>query len=107
MTEVETSLIAQNLQFKKIYRMPKSCWAQLRDRVINVPVPAMNITNTIQQLPRNPSDSGLIGVNWKRKVSYKNTHIQIFRNTFNILLDSYQSTHFSNCYRVICDCNVM
>ena len=53
-------------------------WAQLRDRVINVPVPTANIKNTIQKLPSNPSDSGLIGVNWKRKTSYKNTHKREF-----------------------------
>ena len=74
MTEVEASLISQNLQFRKFFRLPRSRWAQLRDRVINVPVPTENIKNTIKCLPRNPSDSGLIGVNWKRKVGYKNTH---------------------------------
>ena len=76
MTEVEASLISQNLQFQKIHRLPKSTWAQLRDKVINVPVPCTNIKNTISSLPRNPSESGLIGVNWKRKKSFKNTHIR-------------------------------
>ena len=33
-----------------------------------------NIKNTISSLPRNPTESGLIGVNWKRRVSMKNTH---------------------------------
>ena len=67
MTEVEVSLIAQNLQFRKIFRLPKSQWAQLRDRVICVPVPCKNIKNTITSLPRTPTESGLIGVNqgWK------------------------------------------
>ena len=74
MTEVEATLISQNLQFQKIHRLPKSRWAQLRDRVINVPIPAVNVKKTIESLPRNPTDSGLIGVNWKRKKSYKNTH---------------------------------
>ena len=37
MTEVEASLISQNLQFLKMFRMPKSGWGQTRDRVINVP----------------------------------------------------------------------
>ena len=74
MTECEVTLIAPNLQFKKIFRLPRSGWGQLRDRVINVPIPTLNIKNTIKRLPRNPSDSGLIGVNWKRKLSYKNTH---------------------------------
>ena len=76
MTEVEASLIAQNLQFRKIHRLPRSRWAQIRDRVINVPVPTQNVRATIESLPRNPSDSGLIGVNWKRKKSLKNVHKQ-------------------------------
>ena len=74
MTEVEASLISQNLQFQKLYRMPRSQWAQTRDRVINVPVPTISIKNTIKNLPRNLSESGLLGVRWKRKKSYKNTH---------------------------------
>ena len=65
MTEVEASLISQNLQFKKIFRLPRSLWAQLRDRVINIPVETTNIQATIEKLPRNPSYSELIGVNWK------------------------------------------
>ena len=60
MSEVEVSPIAQNLQFRKIFRLPKSRWAQIRDRVICVPVPTQNIRNTISKLPRNPSESGLI-----------------------------------------------
>ena len=74
MTDVKATLISQNLQFRKIHRLPRSRWAQMKDRVINVPVPCGNIKNTISSLPRNPTDSGLIAVNWKRKVLYKNTH---------------------------------
>ena len=37
-------------------------------------MPCQNIRNTISSLPKNPTESGLIPVNWKRKVSYKNTH---------------------------------
>ena len=87
MTEVEATLIAQNLQFRKIYRLPKSRWAQLRDRVINVPVPTQNVNQTIKNLPRNPSDSGLIGVNWKRKAGYTNTHKREFVDIKEFLMD--------------------
>ena len=73
MTEVEATLIAQNLPFRIIHRLPKSRWVQLRDRVINVPVPTRNIKAPIESLPRNPSDSGLISVNWKKKSSSKCT----------------------------------
>ena len=48
MTEAKVSLISQNLHFKKIHRLPKSPWAQLRDRVIDVPLSAVNITEAIE-----------------------------------------------------------
>ena len=34
---------------------------------IHFAVPISNVKATIESLPRSPSDSGLIGVNWKRK----------------------------------------
>ena len=69
------------MQFRKIFRLPKSQWAQIRDRVICVHVPCQNKRKTISQLPRNPTESGLIGVNWKRRDSYKNTHLTQYVDT--------------------------
>ena len=76
MTEAESTMIAKNFQFRKIYRLPRSGIAQIRARVINIPVPSRNIKATIESLPRTPSDSGLIGINWRRKKSLKNIHLQ-------------------------------
>ena len=38
LTELEASLIAQNIVFQKIYQLPKSRWTGLKDKVINVPI---------------------------------------------------------------------
>ena len=46
----------------------------MRDRISNVPIPVGKIQTTIQDLPRNPPSSGLIGIKFKRKKNYKNTH---------------------------------
>ena len=46
----------------------------LKDRVINVPINNDAIMNTLEQMPRTPSDAGFVGVALKRKQEYKNTH---------------------------------
>ena len=48
--------------------------AALKDRVINVPINNESIMNTLEKMPRTPSDAGLVGVALKRKQEYKNTH---------------------------------
>ena len=56
MTEIEATLISQNLQFQKIHHLLESRWAESRDRVINGPTLAINVKKTIESLPRNPID---------------------------------------------------
>ena len=74
LTELEGALIAKNIIFQKIFQLPKSRWTALKDRVINVPINNEAIMNTLEQMPRTPSDAGLVGVALKRKQEYKNTH---------------------------------
>ena len=54
--------------------MPKSRWTALKDKIINVPVQAEDILNTMTQLPRTPNEAGLIEVDLKRKIEYENSH---------------------------------
>ena len=42
--------------------------------MISVPVPTETVMNTIQQLPRTPSEANLIEVGLKRKKEYNNAH---------------------------------
>merc|ERR1712030_246214 len=74
LTELEGVLIAKNLIFQKIYKLPKSRWTALTDRIINVPINDEDILNTVESLPRTPKEAGLIGVSLKRRLEYKNTH---------------------------------
>ena len=74
LTELESSLIARNIQFQKIHMLPTSRYTANTDKIINVPVPEDSALNTINSLPRTPNEPGLIGVEVKRKLGFKNTH---------------------------------
>ena len=76
LTELEGSLIARSIVFMKIFQLPKSRWTALKDRIINVPVHEDDIVNTMTRLPRTPNEAGLIEVDLKRKVEYKNSHLK-------------------------------
>ena len=76
LTELEGNLVAKNIVFMKIFQLPKSRWTALKDRIVNVPVKDDDVLNTMMRLPRTPNEAGLIEVDLKRKVEYKNSHIQ-------------------------------
>ena len=76
LTELEGNLIAKNIVFMKIFQLPKSRWTALKDKIINVPVNDSDIVNTISNLPRTPSEAGLIEIDLKRKVEYQNSHMR-------------------------------
>ena len=78
LSELENNLIALRIMFQKIYYLPKSRWTALKDRVINIPIEKENIINTITQLPRLPTESGLVEIKLKRKMTYKNNHKREF-----------------------------
>ena len=78
LTELENNLIARNIIFQKIHKLPKSRWSGTHDRLVNVPVGPQDVLNTIENLPRTPIEAGLIPilpVNLKRKLEYKTTHL--------------------------------
>ena len=87
LTELENNLIARNIIFQKLHKLPKSRWSGTHDRLVNVPVGPQDVLNTIQNLPRTPAEAGIvtiIPVNLKRKVEYKNTHLAQMINTNKI-----------------------
>ena len=47
----------------------------MKDRCVVIPLEKKDIINTVRALPRLPSESGIIDIQWKRKVGYKNTHL--------------------------------
>ena len=87
LTELENNLIARNIIFQKLHKLPKSRWSGTHDRLVNVPVGPQDVINTIQSLPRTPAEAGIIPiipVNLKRKLEYKNTHLAQLVNTDKI-----------------------
>ena len=69
-------MIARNLIFMKIFKLPKSRMAAVKDRIVNVPINEEDIRKTIKSLPRTPTEAGIIPVKLKRKENFKNTHIE-------------------------------
>ena len=78
LTELENCMIALNLIFQKVFRLPKSRWLAMKDRTINIPIYETDVLKTIEFLPRTPSAAGIIPVNLKRKIGYKNSHVTQF-----------------------------
>ena len=74
LNELERSLMSRNIQFQKIYQLSTSRYTALKDKIINVPVPEGSALNTINSLPRTPNEVGLIGIEVKRKLAFKNPH---------------------------------
>ena len=52
--------------------------------MISIPVSSDNVLNTINQLPRLPSEAGLIPIGLKRKQIYKNCHRKEYVDTNKI-----------------------
>ena len=74
-TELENAMIALNIIFQKVFKLPKSRWPGMKDKTINVPIFESDILNTIESLPRTPSNAGIVPINFKRKVEYKKRHV--------------------------------
>ena len=75
LTELENSMIALNIIFQKVFNLPKSRWPGMKDKTVNIPIFETDVLKTIESLPRTPSDAGIIPVNFKRKLMYKNSHM--------------------------------
>ena len=87
LSELENNLIARNIIFQKIHKLPKSRWSGTHDRLINVPVGPDDVLNTVESLPRTPAEAGIISivpVNLKRKLEYKTTHLSQLIDTNKI-----------------------
>ena len=55
-------------------QLPKSRWSATKDKIVNVPINDQDIVDTMERLPRTPDEAGLICIELKRKLEYKNTH---------------------------------
>ena len=74
LTELENCLIALNIIFQKVFQLPKSRWPAMKDRTVNIPIFESDVLRTVESLPRTPTEAGIIPINLKRKLIYKQTH---------------------------------
>ena len=74
LTDLENVLIALNIPFQKVFKLPKSRWPAMKDRTVNIPIYESDVLKTIENLPRTPTEAGIIPINLKRKTSYKQSH---------------------------------
>ena len=78
LTDLENQLIAKNLIFMKLKKLPKSRMGAMADRVINVPLHDEDIVKTVTSLPRSLEESHLVPVKFKRMKALKNSHAEAF-----------------------------
>ena len=75
LTELEHTLIARKILFLKLHiRNPSQIWHN-KDRVVNVTLTDDDLYKTLSSInsfPRRMEDSGIIPVNFKRKLQYSN-----------------------------------
>ena len=84
LTELENVLIARNILFQKFLQLPKSRWTATKDKIVNVPIFEQDILNTIESFPRTFDEAGIIKVQLKRQISFKNSHLERFVSTIKI-----------------------
>ena len=75
LSELENVLIAKNILFFKLFKLPKTRWIGMRNKLVNVPINDDDLINTLSnvtKLPRAPDKAGLLPVKLKRKIEYKN-----------------------------------
>ena len=69
LTSLEARLLAKRYPFMKIVSLPRGKQPGIRGGVVNVPVAANKVC---ESLPRTPRQAGIIPIKLKRKLSYKN-----------------------------------
>ncbi|CAB3997307.1 Hypothetical predicted protein [Paramuricea clavata] len=65
LSEMESVLIAKNILFFKLFKLPKTRWAGIRDKLVNVPINDNDLLKTLSnltKLPRGPDNAGLLPV---------------------------------------------
>ena len=73
---LEEALLARTLLFMKIFSLKSSLMPAVKDKCVVIPIEHADVLNTVQSLPRLPSESGIIDIQWKRRVGQKNAHLQ-------------------------------
>ena len=74
LTELEGALVAKTILFEKILLLRKSLWTGLKDQIVNVPIPDDSLNELMTELPRVPSQAGMVVAVLKRRLNFENHH---------------------------------
>ena len=75
---LEQQLIALNLLFMTIKKLPTSRMSAVVREVICVPIESSDVAKNVSQLPRHPSNAEIIAVKLKKKLEYKSAYLEEF-----------------------------
>jgi hypothetical protein len=78
LTDLEQQTIARSLIFIKVKKLPTSRMKAMFNKCISVPIEEDDITKTITALPQHPDDAKVVAVQLKRKIQWKNSHLEHF-----------------------------
>ena len=78
LTDLEQQTIARSLIFIKVKKLPTSRMKAMFSKCISVPIEEDDITKTITALPQHPDDAKVVAVQLKRKIQWKNSHLEQF-----------------------------
>ena len=85
LTELEGSMIAKNLFFLKIFKLPRSDMSAIKSKCVCIPIGEEDIQNTLSMLPRTPNQAGLVPVKLKRMQKWKHVHLQEYIDVEKLL----------------------
>jgi len=74
LNELECRLLAPRLAFEKLMQAPRGRQFKIHGNVVIVPA---EVSNTVDMLPRLPSETGTIKVNLKKKLQYKSSALSL------------------------------
>lgn len=74
LNELECRLLAPRLAFQKILQAPRGNQLKIKGNVVNVPA---DVSNTVNNLPRLPQESGTIKIQLKRRLKYKSSALSL------------------------------
>ena len=74
LNELECRLLAPILAFQKLMQAPRGRQFKIHGNVVNVPA---KVSDTVNMLPRLPSETGTMKVNLKRRLQYKSPALSL------------------------------
>ena len=96
LNELECRLLAPILAFQKLMQAPRGRQFKIHGNVANVPA---EVSDTVNMLPRLPSETGTIKVNLKRRLQYKSSALPLNVRPYKVVQAANWLISNSSLYR--------